>query len=116
MILLRASPVCKVPYTSNFNYYGDMESAFTFNPDMMRTVTYDTDATLKKKVCTLKAAQQKTNFGIAAFDIDCDVATMPCAELYLKDGAFTRLKTLGGLRNYISKGLLNKHECLAASV
>ncbi|XP_054918185.2 uncharacterized protein [Dermacentor andersoni] len=67
-------------------------------------------------VCTLKNAQQKTNFGIAAFDIDYDVATMPCAELYLKYGAFTRLKTLGGLRNYISKGFLNKHECLAASV
>ncbi|XP_049511423.1 uncharacterized protein LOC119464024 [Dermacentor silvarum] len=67
-------------------------------------------------VCTLKRAQQKINFGIAAFDIDYDVATKPCPQLHLNAGDFTRLTTLGGLRNYISDGFLDMDECLAASI
>ncbi|KAL3170436.1 hypothetical protein MRX96_014668 [Rhipicephalus microplus] len=104
--------VCKDRYTSNFNYFGDRESAFTFDPQEERTVTYDTQITIKTKVCKAKMAYPDLQFGVAAFDVNLDIADTVCNDLQLEAGNFTRLSVLSKMDNYISNSATTFQDCM----
>ncbi|XP_065283547.1 uncharacterized protein [Dermacentor albipictus] len=104
--------VCKGQYGSNFNYFKDGESAFAFDTQQELTITYDTDITIRTKVCRAKLAYPNVPFGIAAFDINLDVADSACYSLQIEAGNFTRLKVLSSLNDYISGYHWNFDQCM----
>ncbi|KAL1472751.1 hypothetical protein MTO96_039129 [Rhipicephalus appendiculatus] len=104
--------VCKDRYTSNFNYFGDQESAFTFDAQQERTATFDTQITMKTKICKAKKAYPDVPFGVAAFDVDLDSADTACNDLQVQAGNFTRLSVLSEMNNYISGSASTTQECM----
>ncbi|XP_049266989.1 uncharacterized protein LOC119373827 [Rhipicephalus sanguineus] len=107
--------VCKDRYVSNFNYFGDRESAFTFDAQRERTVTYDTQITIKTKLCKAKQAYPDVPFGIAAFDVNLDIAKSACNDLQIEAGSFTRLRVLSKMDDYISGSVSTFQECMNAA-
>nr|XP_050047016.2 uncharacterized protein LOC126543920 [Dermacentor andersoni] len=104
--------VCKGQYGSNFNYFRDGESAFAYDTQQERTVTYDTELTIRTKVCRAMLAYPNVPFGVATFDINLDVADEACNSLQIEAGNFTRLKVLSSLNDYISRYHWNFDQCM----
>ncbi|XP_077529508.1 uncharacterized protein LOC144141928 [Haemaphysalis longicornis] len=107
--------------TPNIRFFDKVQrsehSMFTFNTSAQRALTFESDATIKNKVCEAKSTCQGVTFGVAAYDIEYDDQphNEQCPEFGLV-GPFGRVAFLKKLNTYLSDlssaAAFKKEECL----
>ncbi|KAL1487341.1 hypothetical protein MTO96_031017, partial [Rhipicephalus appendiculatus] len=84
------------------------------NQKLKRTFTFDTERTLKAKVCEIKGNLLNVSFGVAAYDVDYDSNPRGCHEVEIEPGAFNRLSAIRPLSNFVLNKYTNYSDCLIA--
>ncbi|KAL1445714.1 hypothetical protein MTO96_044870 [Rhipicephalus appendiculatus] len=93
--------LCDGSYDSHFQELATEGSVITYDTAKQRSATFETDDTLKKKVCHAKEAFPDIPFGVAAYDIEYDVAESACPPQHIRAGDFKRVETLKDLRDFV---------------
>ncbi|KAL1458787.1 hypothetical protein MTO96_027681, partial [Rhipicephalus appendiculatus] len=82
------------------------------NRKFKRTFIFDTERTLKTKVCEIKRNLLNVSFGVAAYDIDYDSNPRGCLEIDIQAGAFKRLSAIRPLSDFLLNKYTGYYDCL----
>ncbi|XP_065303993.1 probable serine/threonine-protein kinase clkA [Dermacentor albipictus] len=83
----------------NYKYDRDARAGISFDKATLRTLTLETEKSLKEKLCELKRNNVDTDFSLAVYDIDFDAPDVLCSTLTIR-GSYRRLKMVHKLRNF----------------
>ncbi|KAL3210405.1 hypothetical protein MRX96_037175 [Rhipicephalus microplus] len=90
--------VCSGPVSGRYQYDKIYMSALFTNST--HALTFETEQSIKAKLCALKSKFLKLNFGISVYDIDADMEDKSCATVQYR-GRYERLKLLKRILDFL---------------
>ncbi|XP_075739443.1 uncharacterized protein LOC142784945 [Rhipicephalus microplus] len=90
--------VCSGPVSGRYQYDKNYMSALFTNST--HALTFETEQSIKAKLCALKSKFLKLNFGISVYDIDADMEDKSCATVQYR-GRYERLKLLKRILDFL---------------
>ncbi|KAH6941987.1 hypothetical protein HPB50_026513 [Hyalomma asiaticum] len=84
---------------SNYKYDSGPQAGISFDKQLRRTLTLETEESLREKLCDLKRALVGIEFSIAVYDVDFDAGGPACSSLTIS-GPYRRLQMIHNLRNF----------------
>ncbi|KAH7970552.1 hypothetical protein HPB49_010390 [Dermacentor silvarum] len=87
------------PIKKNYQYDKVAQAGISFDKELGRTLTLETERSLRVKLCGLKKVQLRTTFSIAVYDIDFDAPGPACAQLNIT-GPYRRLQLIHNIRDF----------------
>ncbi|XP_072141252.1 uncharacterized protein [Dermacentor andersoni] len=84
---------------NNYRYEKEPQAGISFDKGLPRTLTLETEKSLKDKLCELKKNHLRVDFSLAVYDIDFDAPDVLCSTLTIR-GPYRRLKMVQKLRNF----------------
>ncbi|KAL1445842.1 hypothetical protein MTO96_044780, partial [Rhipicephalus appendiculatus] len=103
---------------SNYRYESGPQAGISFDKQLRRTLTLETENSLREKLCDLKRDIVGIEFSIAVYDVDFDAAGPACSSLTIL-GSYRRLQMIHKLRNFFRDRFRHQSQhaqCLAISV
>nr|XP_054920353.1 uncharacterized protein LOC129381478 [Dermacentor andersoni] len=84
---------------NNYRYDKANKAGISYDKGELRTLTLETEQSLREKLCDLKTSQLRMEFSIAVYDIDFDATGPACPALTIS-GPYRRLQMVHKLRNF----------------
>ncbi|XP_075559675.1 uncharacterized protein LOC142591195 [Dermacentor variabilis] len=94
---------CPSSYGWTYRFRDDVVGEYNYNAVEGLTMVFDSEISMRKKICEAKAAYPDVPFGIAAYDVEYDSSAADCPTMQIGSGAFRRLKALQRLKEFIEK-------------
>ncbi|KAH6935557.1 hypothetical protein HPB50_006796 [Hyalomma asiaticum] len=82
----------------NYRFIQKFETSLTFDSNLGETTTFETERSLRIKICSSKRNHVALPYGIAAYDVDFDAPPQPCNSLTIRS-RYARLRLLAALDN-----------------
>ncbi|KAL3191487.1 hypothetical protein MRX96_059859 [Rhipicephalus microplus] len=72
----------------------DVVGEYTYNTARDLMMVFDSEISIRKKICEAKAAYPDVHFGVAAYDVDYDSVPSDCPSMQIGFGAYRRVEAL----------------------
>nr|XP_054931052.1 uncharacterized protein LOC129386827 [Dermacentor andersoni] len=104
-LMYNVQPQMRCPSSdgSTYRFRDDVVGEYNYDAAEGLTMVFDSEISMRKKICEAKAGYPDVPFGIAAYDVEYDSDAAGCPTMQIGSGAFRRLKALQRLNEFIDK-------------
>ncbi|XP_070379274.1 uncharacterized protein [Dermacentor albipictus] len=108
-VMYNVKPQMRCPSSGRWTYRfrDDVLGEYSYDTVGGLTMVFDSEISMKRKICEAKAGYPDVPFSIAAYDVEYDSDPAGCPTMQIGLGAFRRLKALRRLNEFIDKEFKN---------
>ncbi|KAH7943459.1 hypothetical protein HPB52_008742 [Rhipicephalus sanguineus] len=102
-----------------YRFESDVVGEYTYDTARGLMMVFDSEISIRKKICEAKAAYPAVPFGVAAYDVDYDSVASDCPSMQIGFGAYRRVKALRRLNEFMEKRFTDAsrlQECLVLAL